>query len=518
MATPARIAESIEGDPGGEGGREPLRPSRLALWLGLLGFLAFVPTLGNDFVAWDDPDNFLDNIGFQGFGLRNVRWAWTSMIVGVYQPIAWMLLEIQYLFTGLNPYGYHLASALMHGLNAIVLFYLTIALIERCRPDLAGGDRSRCLIMAALSVALFAAHPMRTEVVAWASAQPYLPCAFFAMLSVLAYLKANPAGAAEVRSRWLLVSFVLYSAAVLSKAAAIPLPAVFLILDVYPLGRLGAGRGWWNPGARRVLVEKLPFFALCGVFMVAAVLARVYDRNLDPIGNTGVSGRITLSCYSAMFYPVKSLWPFDLHAFYMRPRWAKLFEPRFLLAVAGMIASTTLIYRERGRHPGLLAAWAAYLVMLAPVSGVITTGMQVAADRYGYLTMMAFNAPIAVGLCDLASRLARFRWAGRIQAVGALVLIGGLMVLTFGQCRTWKDSEALWANGIEHGAGHVADLHNNLGAVWASRGHYDLAIFAFSEALRLKPHLQAAKDNLNKAIAGRARQAGPPRPKPKKAA
>ena len=67
-------------------------------------------------MAWDDPDNFLDNIGFQGVGWRNIRWAWTTMIIGVYQPVAWMLLEVEYLFTGLNPYGYHLASALMHGL------------------------------------------------------------------------------------------------------------------------------------------------------------------------------------------------------------------------------------------------------------------------------------------------------------------------------------------------------------------------------------------------------------------
>ena len=61
--------------------------------------------------------------------------------------------------------------------------------------------------------------------------------------------------------------------------------------------------------------------------------------------------------------------------------------------------------------------------------------------------------------------------------------------------------------------GHVADLHNNLGAVWASKGHYDLAIFAFGEALRLKPQLQAARDNRDKAMAHRARQANEARSK-----
>jgi protein O-mannosyl-transferase len=486
--------------------RRMLQPAKISLCLGLLAFLAFIPTLGNGFVAWDDPDNFLNNFGFRGVGWRNVQWAWTTMIVGVYQPLAWMLLEVQYVFTGLNPYGYHLASALMHGLNTVVLYFLTLALMRRCRPDLEEANPSRFWLSTALAVGLFAAHPMRTEVVAWVSAQPYLPCAFFAMLSVLAYLKANPSGTTEVRSRWLVASFLLYAAAVLSKASAIPLPAVFLVLDVYPLGRLGGERGWWNSRTRPVLSEKVPFLVLCGVFMVAAVLARVYDQNLDPIGNTGILGRITLSCYSVMFYPIKSLWPFDLHAFYMRPSWFKLFEPRFLLAVAGTIAATTLILRERKRRPGMLAAWMIYLVMLAPVSGAITTGMQVAADRYGYLTMMAFVAPMAIGFCDLAARLARFQLAIKAQVVGALVTIAVLTGMTYHQCRTWKDSEALWVNGIEHGAAHVADLHNNLGAVWAAQGYYDLAIFAFGEALRIDPDLQAARDNLNKAISNKARQ------------
>ncbi len=496
--------------------RELVQPAKLALILGFLGFLAFVPTLGNDFVAWDDPDNFIDNIGFRGVGWRNLYWAWTTMIIGVYQPIAWMIFEVEYLFTGLKPYGYHLASALMHALNTMVLFYLTLALIDRCQPGLAREHPKQLWLFSALSVALFALHPMRTEVVAWASAQPYLPCAFFAMLSVLAYLKANPPGESAIRSRWLLITFLLYTAAVLSKAAAIPLPVVFLVLDVYPLGRLGGDHGWWTRSTRRVLAEKVPFFILCGVFMVAAVVARVYDRNLDPIGNTGISGRISLTCYSVMFYPIKSLWPFDMHAFYMRPRWEKLFQPKFLLAVAGTIGTTLWLIRQRKAHPGLLASWVAYLALLAPVSGVITTGMQVAADRYGYLTMMAFVAPMAVGFCDLAAWLARYRPLVRVQSAVAFAMVASLMFLTYHQCRTWKDSEALWSNGIEHGAGHVADLHNNLGAVWASKGHYDLAVLAFHEALRLKPGLRAAQDNLNKTLANRAKAQGLGKPRSKK--
>ena len=39
------------------------------------------------------------------------------------------------------------------------------------------------------------------------------------------------------------------------------LPLVLLVLDVYPLRRLGGGTGkWFGADARRVWLEKLPFF------------------------------------------------------------------------------------------------------------------------------------------------------------------------------------------------------------------------------------------------------------------
>jgi hypothetical protein len=506
MASVDCESRSIEVGSNGAADGVTLEPAKVALVLGLLGFLAFAPTLGNEFVAMDDITNLVKNRDFRGVGWPNIQWAWTTMLLGVYQPIAWMLLEIQYLFTGLNPYGYHLTSALLHALNTVVLFYLTLALIRRCRPDLEATGGSRLILATTFSVALFALHPMRTEVVAWVSAQPYLPSALFAMLSVLAYLRANPVGAPEGRSRWLVASFLLYAAAVLSKASAIPLPAVFLVLDVYPLRRLGGDRGWWNRRPRRVIAEKLPVFALCGAFMAAAVLARqLHAENFAEISGMDLSTRIAIACYSVMSYPLESLWPFGLNAFYYRSPRIDLFEPRFLLAIAGTIAATALIVRERRRHPGMLASWAIYLIMLAPVSGLIPTGVVISADRYSYLTMVAFAAPMAVMFSDLAARASRLRLSSRVQVAGAVVMLAPLVVLTYIQCRT---------RAIEEGEGdYVADLHNQLGVTWASKGHLDLAVLAFHEALRIKPHLQDAKNNLRKAIAALAERSGKPKPK-----
>jgi hypothetical protein len=51
-----------------------------------------------------------------------------------------------------------------------------------------------CALEAGLATALFVMYPLRAEVVAKASCQPYLPCALFSMLAVLAYLCAFERG------------------------------------------------------------------------------------------------------------------------------------------------------------------------------------------------------------------------------------------------------------------------------------------------------------------------------------
>ena len=77
-------------------------------------------------------------------------------------------------------------------------------------------------------------------------------------------------------------SFLLFVAALLFKAVAVSLPAVLLILDVYPLRRFGDGAGrWFGPSARRVLLEKVPFVMMSLVFMGLAIAARSAVTGLD---------------------------------------------------------------------------------------------------------------------------------------------------------------------------------------------------------------------------------------------
>ncbi len=227
--------------------RDPLpawdpRSGLVAIPLVLVVIYAFSPALNNGFVDWDDQQNFFANPYFRGLDVAQVKWAWTTFWFGAYQPLAWLLFETQYVFCQLDPRGYHLTSLLLQVVDAVVLYVLTVALLRRCRTDSCLESGWTCCLSAGLATALFAVHPLRVEAVAWVSCQPYLPCALFSMLAVLAYLRAFRTSSSP-QWGWLAGSFVLFVAAMLFKAVAVSLPAVLLILDVYPLGRFGNGAG-----------------------------------------------------------------------------------------------------------------------------------------------------------------------------------------------------------------------------------------------------------------------------------
>src|SRR6188508_2980733 len=99
--------------------------------------LAFLAALQGEFLNWDDDKNFLDNPHYRGLGLPQLRWMATTFLMGHWHPVTWLTLGLDYVVWGMNPFGYHLTSILLHATTA-ALFYLVIAAFLRLsgRPDL----------------------------------------------------------------------------------------------------------------------------------------------------------------------------------------------------------------------------------------------------------------------------------------------------------------------------------------------------------------------------------------------
>jgi tetratricopeptide (TPR) repeat protein len=462
------------------------RRASIALAIGLLTAIVFFPAIGNAFVSWDDPANFLENPHFRGLGRAQLSWAWRSHTLGVYQPLGWMLYSLQYVAWGLDPVGYHLVSVVLHAANAALFFLVAVELLAAARPDLPDVDRT---FGAALAAVLFAIHPLRVEVVAWVSCQSYLPSVLFGLLSLLAYLRARaPANQAHGsrRASWIVCS-LLYLTAVLCKAVVVTLPLLYVILDVYPFRRRV------GPWARGAWSEKLPLFVIGAAAGTIAMASR-WSEGTPEAGNHGPSARLAQASYSIVYYPLETLAPVDLTPFHRPPAQVSLFAPGFASLAAIVVGLSVVLVVLRRRLPGLLAAWAAYLVLLAPNSGIVWFGPLFVADRYSYVSTMMVFVLAAAGVASPRpwSRSPRVR----IAAVGlGLVPICCLIPLTLRQERIWRHSQALWGHAEARFAREVradptsALAHYNLGHALLKLRRFDEAFAQFRTALKLDPGL-----------------------------
>ena len=214
---------------------------------------------------------------------------------------------------------------------------------------------------------------------------------------------------------------------------------MFLILDAYPLGRLGPGRPSW-PGVRKVLVEKGPVLIVCLAFTAVAFWAKRTAVGTEVVAQPVAVARVAQACFGACFYPAKTAWPFGITAFYPRPERGDFLTPLFAACVVGVGLAVAAALRQRRRWPWLAATLAAYLVIAAPYLGLVRVGLPLAADRYSYAPMMAWVVLGCAGLGKLAQ--SRWRRPALLGAgAGTLVIVGGLMALNSAQCRVWSRSE-----------------------------------------------------------------------------
>ena len=323
----------------------------------------FWPGLSGDFLNWDDRDNVVNNAGVHGLGRAQLAWMWSGVILGHYIPLTWMSFGLNYALGGLNPTGYHLLNLLLHGANATLFFMIARRLLAAARPG--GGEPSPEAVSlgAACAALLFAVHPLRVESVVWITERKDVLCGLFFLSAVLAYLRA--VDGSEPDRRWQVVSLAAFAAALLSKAAAMPLPALLVLLDVYPLGRARA-LGW-----RRVMLEKLPWAILAAAGALMALIAVYSATGVTDYRRYGPGARLAMTAYTFVFYPARWVWPVQLLPLYELPLDVRLLAPRFLLPAMAFVVLTSALVAFRRRWPAGLAAWTASILVLLPISGAV---------------------------------------------------------------------------------------------------------------------------------------------------
>lgn len=495
----------------------------IALAVALAAALVFLPALGGQFLAWDDGTTLTGNTAYRGLGPSQLAWAATTTLMGHYMPLTWLSFALTYVLAGMNPWAYHLGSLLLHALNASLVAWLAWTLI---RAGLGvGADRAALAVGATVAGLAFGIHPLRAETVAWATDRGDVLCGAFYLLALLAYVRAVDTGSLRWRP-WGGLALLGMIAALLSKEIAVTLPAALLVLDAYPLRR---PLSW---AAR--LREKLPFLVLALLGAAVAVAARAAGARFSTLEQYGIGARLAMAAYSLWYFVAATVWPAGLAPYHEPPARVDLLAPRFLAAALAVLALTAVAVLLRRRWPAILAAWAAYVVVLLPVSGLVHSGSHLVAERYGYLPGAAL-ALLLSGLAAAALRAGRAAPRRRAAAVAlALVLaltLAGWAAAARRHSTSWHDSFTFWRvsaaadpacrlcvlnlSAEYFNAGRFADAeawarravplwpdrgtpHHRLGAALLAQGRDAEAEAELREAIRLAPRLAEAHRELGR--------------------
>ena len=194
------------------------------------------------------------------------------------------------------------------------------------------------------------------------------------------------------------------------------------------------------------------------------------------------------------------MWPENLIVCYPLapiPSWEVFIA---VLVLAGLTALS--IWRVR-RDPWLLAGWLWFLIVLAPVIGLVQIGKQSMADRYTYLPSIGLFIMAAWGMAKAASRSKPWRAAVVLFALGLVV---GCVAATRSQLRYWQDDVRLFSHAAEAGRDDSYEAYLFLGNAQVRAGRLEAAIQSYQTSLRIDPdelsHEEEAHYNVGAVLAG----------------
>jgi hypothetical protein len=430
----------------------------------VITFAVFRQVHQYEFVNLDDMAYVTENHHIQsGMTSEGVRWAFSTKYFGLWNPLVWLSLMLDYQLFGNNAGGYHITNLIFHALSALMLFWLF--------NRMTGAEWKSAFI-----AAFFALHPLHVESVAWISERKDVLSAFFWMLTLCFYVYYTEK---PITKRYLLVlfSFIL---ALLSKPMVVTLPVIMILLDYWPLNRFRIGaesrKGkmfLWQ------IKEKTPFIIL-SLFIIVLTL---YNPDRPHIEDFPADLRIENAVVSFVTYLEKTFWPHDMTVFYSFPIHILIWQ--VIGATMLIIAITTSVIVMAKRLPYLFVGWMWYAITIVPVIGLIQISVTVPyamADRYHYLPSIGIAVMLAWGIPSLIPN--RQIWKGFLFPA-VIVFYAILAVISWQQCSYWKNSVSLWSHALQVTKNHYL-IYLRLGNAFGRIGQYEKAIDNFNEAVRLQ--------------------------------
>ncbi|KKP52824.1 MAG: Tetratricopeptide TPR_2 repeat-containing protein [candidate division TM6 bacterium GW2011_GWF2_33_332] len=386
------------------------------LVISICALIVYFPGLKNGLLNWDDNIYVTTNEMIKS--PANLDLFFGEFFFGNYHPLTLFSYSIIYHFSELDPYLYHLVNIVFHVVNSLLVFYLVFLLFKNIN-------------LAFIVAILFTVHPMHVESVAWISELKDVQYTFFFLLSLIFYIK-------HIRQKsWkfysLSVAFFVLS--LLTKGQAVTLFVVLLLIDFIEKNSI-----------RKNFTEKIPFLLLSVGFGIIAVIAQKSDNTISDFSKISFFEQTALASYGFTMYVIKTIFPFDISAFYPYPTLINGKIPvgywYFLSVVPVTIAALYFTFKKNRM---IFYGLAFFIINIFLLLQIIPVGNCIMADRYSYIPSIGLY--LIIGHLFIRYFLnSKFKYLFILTFMGYLLFLGNY---TLAQTKNWKNDFTLWNSVLE---------------------------------------------------------------------
>jgi protein O-mannosyl-transferase len=439
-------------------------PKFAILLLLLITAIIYSSALQNGITYIDDDMYLYKNPYLRDFSFEGVKAIFTSFYEYNYHPLTTLSWWAEYKLFEFNPLPYHAFNVVLHLINTWLVYTLTARLSGRS-------------ITAIIVAALFALHPMHVESVVWISERKGLLCALFYFIALLQYLKYTDS---SYQKKHYILCLLAFLASLLSKSAAVTLPILMIVIDVYKGRKIEA----------KQLMEKLPFLLLAVLFGVLAIMSQRAGGAINDISATyGTINRLFLFTSGIAFYFINLFAPLHLSALHYFPNVDNGMLPlQYYASLPLLILMFWLVIRKSTLKKELVFGTVSFLVSVSVMLQIITVGSALAAERYTYVSYF--------GLFYIAGQwMAGTGIKHRSLATGifsATIVVFAL--LSWKRIGVWKDTDTLFTDIIAKNPNNNYNylVHYHWGESAQEKGAIDAAINHYSDAIEINQNYQNA--------------------------
>lgn len=388
----------------------------VAIALAAAILFAFGGALRLGFAPIDDHHLIVRNLAVRGTPAQSIQRLFAGYDPELYIPVTLLSFRLEYSLAGLRPWVFHVDNLLLHFLNALLVAAIAARL-------------ARSKAAAACCAFLFAVLPVHTETVVWISARKDLLAAFFALFTVLFFLRWIESG----KKAWWAMAIAAFALGCLSKIAIVLLPLILVFLFLRE-----------RPAPKRTLAATTPFFLISLLLGVVALFGKT-----TVLGSSSIVVRVLLAAYAMGSALIHILLPLHLGVFYPLPSLHPIAPATAAIALVPLLLLiASLAVRKEAPLASLGIAW--FLVAIAPTVLNIQTdlhaaGATFAADRYAYFPSIG----ILLALIGCATPLRRWWSASALRQAGIGITAIAVILsvpLARAQTGTWQSTATLYTH------------------------------------------------------------------------